>query len=81
MTLVAHIFDLAHDLNVTPAEDLLKPDVIKQRASAMVALLDPRLEIAADGRRLAPTWSSSPEILAERQSVRFEIRYELAGPP
>ena len=81
VTLVAHIFDLAHDLNVTPAEDLLKPDVIKQRAGAMVALLDPRLEIAADGRRLAPTWSSSPEILAERQSVRFEIRYELAEPP
>src|SRR5712664_674392 len=65
--LVAHIFDLAHDLNLTPQEELLKADVVRQRAAAMEAMLTPRFSIAADGQRLTPTWSSPPDILAERQ--------------
>ena len=81
VTLVAHIADLAHDLGVISPEDLLKSDVARQRAGAMTALLTPRFEIAADGQRLTPTWSPSPEILTDRQSLRFDLRYELPGPP
>ena len=81
VTLVAHIADLAHDLNVTPLEDLLTADIVRQRAGAMISMLTPRFALASDGRTLAPIWSPSPTVLAERQSLRFEIRYELAEPP
>ena len=33
-TVVAHIFDLAHDLNVAPAERLLDPAVASQQSAA-----------------------------------------------
>src|SRR5262249_24403312 len=81
VTLVAHIFDLAHDLNLTPAEDILKPDVIKARSAAMADPLSDRFSIATDGRPLDAQWSPSPEILTERQSLRFAIRYGLPAPP
>jgi hydrogenase/urease accessory protein HupE len=81
VTLVAHMADLANDLKVTPAEELLKPEIVTPRVSAMTAMLTPRFHIAADGRPLVPIWSGAPEILAERQSLRFSIRYELEAPP
>ena len=81
VTLVAHIFDLAHDLNLTPQEDLLKTDVVRQRAAAMETMLTPRFWVAADGRRLTPQWTGPPEILAERQSLRFTLSYPLGAAP
>ena len=54
VTLVAHVFDLAHDRG--------------------------NLEIAADGRTLAATWSG-PEAMADPQSRRFRIRYRLDAAP
>jgi hydrogenase/urease accessory protein HupE len=81
VTLVAHIFDLAHDLDITPPEELLKADVARARTASMTALLGPRIVLAADGRPLTPAWSSTSEVLSERQSTRFQIRYELPAPP
>jgi hydrogenase/urease accessory protein HupE len=81
VTLVAHIFDLAHDLNVMSAEDLLKSDVVNQRATAMVAMLTPRLSIWADGRPLTAAWDTIPLILPERQSIRFVARFTAPTPP
>ena len=43
--LVVHIFDVAHDLQVAPPERLLEPAVVAERASAIRALLAPRLEL------------------------------------
>jgi hydrogenase/urease accessory protein HupE len=79
VTLVTHIFDLAHDLNVTPAEQLLDANVVRQRAGEMSAMLGPRLQVEADGRTLPATWSAA-EPLPDRQSVRFEIRYPTGSP-
>jgi hydrogenase/urease accessory protein HupE len=81
VTLVAHIFDLAHDLNVTSADELLKADVVASRAGAMAAMLAPRFSLAADGRLLSGTVSAPPEILPERQSVKFQFRYQLERDP
>ncbi len=81
VSLVAHVFDLAHDLNLAAPADLLKPDEVSRRAAAMQAMLTPRFTIRADGRPLAPVWTGTPEILAERQSLRFELRYGLPAPP
>lgn len=54
VTLVAHVFDLAHDRGT--------------------------LEIAADGRPLAATWSG-PTAMADSESRRFRIRYRLDAAP
>jgi len=78
--LVVHVFDLAHDLNIDPPERLLAVSAAADRASAIVALLQPRLQVEADGRLLTPAWSA-PDVLADRQSLRFHVRYSLGAPP
>jgi hydrogenase/urease accessory protein HupE len=80
VSIVVHIFDVAHDLQLAPPERLLEPDVVAERASAIRALLAPRLQLDADGRRLTPEWSE-PEILRERQSLRLRLRYRAAAAP
>jgi hydrogenase/urease accessory protein HupE len=80
--LVAHVFDLAHDLEITPPETLLEPGVVAERAGAIRSLLAPRLQLAADGRALTPEWSQSPpEILTDRQSLRLNVRYSVGAAP
>jgi len=80
VSLVAHIFDLAHDLQVTPQERLLDASFVAEREKAMQAMLAPRVELLADGRVLTPEWGAT-EILPERQSVRFHLRYPVTSPP
>jgi hypothetical protein len=78
-TLVAHIFDVAHDLNVDPPERLLEPAVTRAEAPAVIALLSPRVALAANGQPLVPAWSAV-EALPERQSLRLTVRYGLPSP-
>jgi hydrogenase/urease accessory protein HupE len=73
-TLVAHIYDIAHDLNVSPMERLLDPGVVSQVSDAFAAMMSPRLQVLADGRVLTPEWSQA-EALPDRQSVRIRIKY------
>jgi hydrogenase/urease accessory protein HupE len=80
LTLTVHIYDLAHDLQVNPMERLLDPAFLAERESAIQQLLAPRLTLEADGRSLAPEWLR-PEIITDRQSVRFHITYPAAAPP
>src|SRR5262249_37557387 len=70
VSLTVHIYDLAHDLEVAPMERLLDAEFVTGRASAIRELLTPRLQLAADGRSLSAEWLK-PEILQDRQSVRF----------
>jgi HupE / UreJ protein len=79
-SLVAHIFDVGHDLKIDPAERLLQPEYAASQAASIIALLAPRLTVTADGRTLAPQWSQL-EVLADRQSLRVHVRYGLASPP
>jgi hydrogenase/urease accessory protein HupE len=48
--LVAHALDLAHELNVTPPEALLNPQLAELKRDALLALLRPRLSLVGDGR-------------------------------
>jgi hydrogenase/urease accessory protein HupE len=80
-TLVAHIFDVAHDLNVDPPETLLRPDYLAAHARDIVALLSPRLALAADGRTLEGTWSSSVAPIVDRQSLQLHVSYRVARRP
>src|SRR5262245_30713193 len=81
VTLIAHIFDLANDLKIQPVESLLKPEIADPRSADMTAMLAPRFSIAANGRGLTAVWAPLPEILTERQSLRFTLRYDLPSPP
>src|SRR5215470_6588787 len=62
VALTIHIYDLAHDLQVTPMERLLEPGFLKERETAIRQLLTPRFDVDADGRRLTFEWLD-PEIL------------------
>jgi hydrogenase/urease accessory protein HupE len=78
--LVAHIFDVAHDLNVSPAERLLDPAFLAQQSAAFAALMNGRLQVSANGRLLTPEWSQA-EPVPERQSIRIFIRYRTEATP
>jgi hydrogenase/urease accessory protein HupE len=72
-TLVAHVFDLAHDLNIDPPERLLDANLVAERAGSIIELLAPRLMLSADGRPLRAEWSRA-EALTDRQSIRLHLR-------
>ena len=80
VSLVEHIFDLAHDLQIASPEHLLEPSLVAEREKAMQAMLAPRLELRADGRVLTPEWTST-DILRDRQSLRFHLRYAVTSAP
>ena len=80
ISLVAHVFDVAHDLHIDPPERLLDPVFLAEQRDAIVALLTPRFRIEADGVALASgSWSIEPA--ADRQSVRLRTQYEVRGSP
>jgi hydrogenase/urease accessory protein HupE len=78
--LVAHIFDLAHDLAFTPQEQLLEPAFVQSKREAIVNLLLPRLGVSADGRPLtAEVIGIEPR--PDRQSVSLQLRFPLQARP
>jgi len=79
-SLVVHIIDLAHDLEIDPPERLLDPAVSAEHADAMADLVERRLQIASGERSFSPDWLP-PEVLPERQSVRLRFRYGLEPRP
>jgi hydrogenase/urease accessory protein HupE len=79
-SLVVHIFDAAHDLNIEPAERLLEPATAAEHSAALASMLAARFTVSADGRTLTPQWSAL-EVLADRQSVRLPVRFALSSRP
>jgi hydrogenase/urease accessory protein HupE len=80
LTITIHIFDLAHDLQVTPMERLLDPAFLKGREEAIRQLLSPRFTLEEDGRSLAPEWQQA-EPIEDRQSVRLHLHYRVGSVP
>jgi hydrogenase/urease accessory protein HupE len=79
-TLVAHVIDLAHELNVTPPEALLDPALPRAKQEAILNLLRPRLALAADGRALA--WELlRVEPLPDRQALALHLRFDTQAAP
>ena len=79
-TLVAHIFDLGHDLHIDPAERLLDPAVAAQHSAAIVQLFASRLTLVADGVPLTPQWSTA-QVVADRNSLKLGLRFAISRPP
>ncbi len=80
-SLVVHMFDAAHDVDVAAPERLLDPAVAAQESSRLVALLAPRIQISADGKPLEAQWSPAAEVVVDRQSLRMRVRYALTSRP
>jgi len=73
-TLVAHIVDLGHDLNVTPPEALLDPALAESKRESILNLLRPRLLFEADGRPI--NWELERiEVLSDRQALALRLRF------
>src|SRR5262245_28673291 len=81
LSLVVHMFDLGHDLQIEPADRLLDPAFLATKQDALVDLLAPRIHLFADGMALTPASWSVAEPLAERQSVRIRAKYTVQGSP
>jgi hydrogenase/urease accessory protein HupE len=79
-SLVVHVFDAAHDLNVNPPERLLEHDGANRYARVLAAMLEPRFSVMADGRTLTPAWNGL-ETIPDRQSLRLRMTYALPSPP
>jgi hydrogenase/urease accessory protein HupE len=81
LSIVVHMFDVGHDLQVDPADRLLDGAFLASKQDALVGLLAPRIHLTADGTTLAPASWSAAEPLPERQSMRIRVRYDVSGAP
>jgi hydrogenase/urease accessory protein HupE len=79
-TLVAHMFDVAHDLNIDPPERLLDPAVAARQSRAIADLIGRRLTITADGRTATLQWRDA-EVVVDRQSIRLPFSSRLDSAP
>ncbi|MCI0336675.1 MAG: HupE/UreJ family protein [Acidobacteria bacterium] len=78
--LVAHVFDLAHDLNVAPVETLLDPVLAESKKEAILNLLRSRLLLEADGGALdLELLGLKP--LPERQALALYLRFQTKAFP
>lgn len=79
-TLTAHTLDLAHDLNVTPADSLLDPSEVTSKQAAILELLRTRLSLSADSRPLRLELLRL-EPLPERQALALQLRWAVTSAP
>ena len=73
-TLVIHDFDAAHELGLDKPAILLDPEVAVRYRDRLVAIIQTRLRLSADGRLLTPTWGVI-DVLPDRQSVRLPLDF------
>jgi hypothetical protein len=81
VTLVAHIFDVAHDLQLEPPELLLEAPQLAAREAAIRAMLAARVRITVDDQMLPPPAWQTAEPLVERQSLRLHASVPLRNAP
>src|SRR5262245_39566202 len=80
VSLIVHIFDVGHDINIAPPERLLESNVVAGTADAIRSLVAARVELLADDQLLAAAWSA-PQIIEDRQSLLLTTSYPLTGIP
>jgi hydrogenase/urease accessory protein HupE len=78
--IVLHVYDLAHDLRIDPAERLLDPTTAQAQRAALESLLRARLQLAADGRPLASELGGI-DVLTDRSSLRLRMRWPFSRAP
>ena len=73
VTVVAHVFDFAHDLGIASPEVLLDPAEVAARGDVLALLLTPRFEIGVDGRTLSCRPSDAASAAPDQQAVRLRF--------
>jgi hydrogenase/urease accessory protein HupE len=73
LAVVAHVFDIAHDLGVDQSQKLLDPEFVGSRSGDIATLLQPRFHVDLDGQSAVCRPSSSAEIVEARQSIRVRF--------
>jgi hydrogenase/urease accessory protein HupE len=81
LNVVAHIFDVAHDLGLPDEKALLDPAAVASRRDAIVALLGQRIQVWVDGRQAAATSWSAPQLLEDRLAIQVQAHYALPAAP
>ncbi len=81
LSLVAHVFDVAHDTGLQAPEQLFDDGVLATRGSQFAALLPARIQFVVDGRPVATGAWTVAEALPERQSIRLTATAPLAAAP
>ena len=81
VSVVVHVFDVAHDLKIQTPDTLLEPAALSNQARAVTDLVRGRLRLDVDGDVLQLADWSPPEALAERQSLRLRASAALPGSP
>jgi len=81
LTVVAHMYDVAHDLRIDPPDRLLDASFVAQHADQLIALIRDRLQLVVGNSALANATWPAPEILTDRQSIRIQARYPVAAKP
>jgi hypothetical protein len=80
-SIVAHIYDVAHDLDIASSERLLDPAFASEQSRRFADLMTPRLAVSVDGGpALTAEWSEI-DVIPDRQSIRIHLRYRLATAP
>lgn len=79
-TLTVHIIDLAHDLNLAPAEALLDRSTAESKREAILSLVRSRLLLAADGLALDPELARV-EPIPDRQALALHLRFNQQANP
>ena len=80
-TLVVHVIDVAHELNIESPGQLLDEEIVGTALKTIVEMIEPRFKVASDGYSLAPKWSPLVEVMSGRQSVRLHFSYSLDVTP
>jgi hypothetical protein len=77
--LFVHVYDVAHELGVSPPERLLDPAFVAARSAAILALLPSRIQLGLDGSSVPLQWTG-PEVVSDRQALRFDFKRDSADP-
>jgi len=80
VTLVAHAFDVAHELALASPDEALDPTLLARRRGDLVAGLASRFRLAADDRVLSCRSSAAPEALPDRSAVRLRFSCDTDSP-
>ena len=79
-TLVAHIVDLAHDLNVALPETLLDPKIADSKRDAIREIVKSRLVLVADGQPVDSELLGI-EMLSDRQALSVGLKLNTTTKP
>jgi hypothetical protein len=78
-TLVVHIIDVAHDLDIATPEKLLERSAAYGNLDRLTALLAQRLSLVADGQPLSIQWGDV-DTIPERQGLQLHFRVHTPRP-